>query len=191
MRNTKTLFFLLALAAIVSITSCSDSVSYAELLEKERHAANAYLANCRVATDVPSDTVFEVGPDAPYYRIDPEGNVYMQVIKAGDRKTDKVKNSERIYFRYMRYNLYYWYTYGEMLGEGNENDMNLAPTYFQYGNYTLNSSAQWGYGIQLPLKFLGVDSEVNLVIKSQFGWASEMSGVQPYLYHVRYFRNQI
>ncbi len=99
MRNTKKFFFLFALAAIVSMTSCSDSESYAQLLEKERHATNAYLANCKVVNNIPSDTVFEVGTDAPYYRIDPEGNVYMQVIKAGDRKTDKVKNSERIYFR--------------------------------------------------------------------------------------------
>ena len=35
------------------------------------------------------------------------------------------------------------------------------------------------------------NSEVNLVIKSQYGWASEISSVIPYLYHVRYFRNQI
>ncbi len=191
MKNTKLFLLLLALTAIAGMTSCNNSESYAELLDKERHAANAYLARCRVVNEVPSDTVFEVGTDAPYYRIDPEGMVYMQVIKASDRKSDKAKNSERIYFRYMRYNLYYWYTYGEMLGEGNENDMQAAPTYFNYGNFSLNSSAQWGYGIQLPLKFVGVDSEVNLIIKSQYGWASEIAGVQPYLYHVRYFRNQI
>lgn len=191
MRNTKVLFFLFALTAIVIMTSCSDSESYAQLLEKERHASNAYLANCRVVNDIPSDTVFEVGIDAPFYRLDPEGNVYMQVLKAGDRKTDKVKDSERIYFRYIRYDLYYWYTYGDMIGEGNENEMNLSPTYFQYGNFTLTTSAQWGYGIQMPLNFLGVDSEVNLVIKSQYGWSSEISSVRPYLYHVRYFRNQI
>ncbi len=191
MRNIKKLLFLLALVAIVFMSSCSDSESYAQLLDKERYATNAYLANCRVVNEIPRDTVFEVGADAPYYRIDQEGNVYMQVIKAGDRKTDKAKSSERIYFRYMRYNLYYWYTYGDMLGEGNENDMTMAPTYFQYGNYSLTTSAQWGYGIQMPLTFLGVDSEVNLIIKSKYGWSSEIAGVQPYLYHVRYFRNQI
>ncbi|MBO4721806.1 MAG: DUF4827 family protein [Muribaculaceae bacterium] len=191
MRNTRLLLFMLAFVAAVFMSSCSDSESYAELLEKERHATNAYLANCRVVNEIPSDTVFEVGKDAPYYRIDPEGNIYMQVLKAGDRKNDKVKDSEKIYFRYMRYDLYYWYTYGEMLGDGNENDMNLSPTYFNYGNYALANSAQWGYGIQMPLKFLGVDSEVNLIIKSQYGLASEISNVRPYLYHLRYFRNQI
>ncbi len=182
---------MLAIVAAVFMSSCSDSESYAQLLEKERHATNAYLANCRVVNEIPSDTVFEVGKDAPYYRIDPEGNIYMQVLKAGDRKNDKVKDSEKIYFRYMRYDLYYWYTYGEMLGNGNENDMNLSPTYFNYGNYALAASAQWGYGIQMPLAFLGVDSEVNIIIKSQYGLTSEISNVRPYLYHVRYFRNQI
>ena len=69
--------------------------------------------------------------------------------------------------------------------------MNAAPSYFLYGNYTLNVSSQWGYGIQLPLTFVGVNSEVNLIIKSQYGWMSEMAAVIPYLYHVRYFRTQV
>ena len=191
MKITRHFLFLTSLVAMIAMASCSDSESYADLLNKERHATNAYLANCRVVNEVPSDTVFEVGKDAPYYRLDDEGNVYMQVLKASDRKTDKAKTSEKIYFRYMRYNLYTWYVSGEMYGTGNEQDMNLAPTYFQYGDYSLAVSAQWGYGIQLPLTFLGVDSEVNLIIKSQYGLSSEISNVQPYLYHIRYFRNQI
>ncbi len=190
MRKSFYLMLMLALS-LVELSSCKDNDSYADLLNKERHATNAYLANCRVVNDIPSDTVFEVGTNAPYYRIDKDGNVYMQVLKASDRKTDKAKPSERIYFRYMRYNLLYWYSYNEMLGEGNENDMSYASTYFMYNNYSLATSAQWGYGIQLPLNFLGVESEVNLIIKSQYGLAAEMSGVQPYLYHIRYFRNQV
>lgn len=177
--------------AAVAFSSCSDSASYADLLNDERHATNAYLAGCRVVNEIPSDTIFETGKDAPYYKIDPEGNVYMQVIKASDRKADKAQKSEKIYFRYMRYNLNYWHEYGEMVGQGNEGDMNAAPSYFLYGNYTLNVSSQWGYGIQLPLTFVGVNSEVNLIIKSQYGWMSEMAAVIPYLYHVRYFRTQV
>ena len=191
MNITKTLLFFMALTLLLGITSCKDNESYADLLNKERQATNAYLATCRVVNEIPSDTIFETGTDAPFYRIDPEGNVYMQVIKATSRITDKAKSSEKIYFRYMRYNLEYWYTYGIMKGEGNENDMKYASTYFLYGNFSLSSSSQWGYGIQMPLSFIGVESEVNLIIKSQFGTMSEISGVQPYLYHVRYFRNQI
>lgn len=191
MNKTRNLLFLVAMVAALAMTSCKDNESYADLLNKERYATNAYLANCRVVNEIPKDTVFEVGEDAPFYRLGNEGNVYMQVIKAGDRKNDKAKTGEKIYFRYMRYNLYYWYTYNEMIGSGNEAEMNASPTYFQFGDYTLNISAQWGYGIQMPLNYLGVDSEVNLIIKSQYGWVTEISNVQPYLYHVRYFRTQI
>lgn len=191
MNKTRNLLFLVAMVAALAMTSCKDNESYADLLNKERYATNAYLANCRVVNEIPKDTVFEVGEDAPFYRLGNEGNVYMQVIKAGDRKNDKAKTGEKIYFRYMRYNLYYWYAYNEMIGSGNEAEMNASPTYFQFGDYTLNISAQWGYGIQMPLNYLGVDSEVNLIIKSQYGWATEISNVQPYLYHVRYFRTQI
>ena len=191
MIKSRHLTFMIAVVLMAIFASCSDSESYADLLNKERYATNAYLANCRVVNEIPNDTVFEVGKDAPYYRLDPEGNVYMQVLKASDRKTDKAKTSEKIYFRYMRYNLEYWHTYGEMYGSGNEDDMKSAPSYFQYGDYSLSISSQWGYGIQLPLAYLGVDNEVNLIIKSQYGWASEISNVVPYLYHVRYFRNQI
>ena len=45
--------------------------------------------------------------------------------------------------------------------------------------------------VQSLARTLGVESEVNLIIKSQYGWTSEISNVQPFLYHVRYFRNQI
>ena len=191
MSNSRKLSILMAIMAMLVVSSCKDSESYADLLNDERYATNAYLANCRIVNEIPADTIFEVGENAPYYRIDPEGNVYMQVLKASDRKTDKAKVSEKIYFRYMRYNLIYWYKYNEMYGSGNEQDMQAATTYFQYGDFTLTISSQWGYGIQLPLSLLGVNSEVNLIIKSQYGWTSEISNVQPYLYHVRYYRNQI
>ena len=69
--------------------------------------------------------------------------------------------------------------------------MSEQPTYFLYKDFTQATSSQWGYGIQLPLNFLGAECEVNLIIKSQFGWTSEISYVQPYLYHIRYFHSQI
>lgn len=76
-------------------------------------------------------------------------------------------------------------------GEGNAADMEYNPMYFRFGNYSLQSSAQYGSGIQLPLSYLGIDCEVNIVIKSQYGFTSEMTNVVPYLYNVRYFKSQI
>ena len=186
------IYFIFGLLTItMALSSCSDSQSYADLLNKERYATNSYLSNFRVVNEIPADTVFEQGTDAPFYKLDEEGNVYMQVVKATPRSDDKAQTSERIYFRYVRYNLSYWYSYNTMLGDGNELDMSAASTYFQYGNYSNAISSQWGYGIQLPLSFVGVNSEVNLIIKSKYGLASEISNVVPYLYHIRYFRSQI
>ena len=74
--NIKSILFLLAIVLMVGLNSCKDRESYADLLNTERHATNAYLAGCRVVNEVPSDTVFEVGKDAPYYRLDKEGNVH-------------------------------------------------------------------------------------------------------------------
>ena len=183
---------ILGLMALALFTSCNDDQSYADRLNDERNAVNSYLANHRVVMSVPEDSVFEVGIDAPYYRLDPDGNVYMQVLNAGDKEHDKAKIGEPIYFRYSRYNLATWYADGVLnMTSGNENTMDAVPCSFNYSDYTLPSSSQWGYGLQYPLIFLGVECEVNLIIKSQYGFTSEISYVTPFLYHVRYFHSMI
>ncbi|MBJ2167686.1 MAG: DUF4827 family protein [Muribaculaceae bacterium] len=188
------IFRKMALAAIafagVALASCEDTKSYAELLTDETHYVNAYLANHRVVAEIPADTVFETGEDAPYYRLDEDGNMYMQVLDAGT-KGNKVKADEQIYFRFTRWSLYN-YSGGELSGgAGNENDLSFANTWFRYGNYQLQTSSQWGSGIQYPLSLLPVDCEVNIVIKSQLGLTSEIAEVVPFLYHIRYYRPKI
>ena len=98
--------------AVLSLVSCENKENYADLLREERRACNSYLAGYEIVDEVPADTVFEVGPDAPFYRIDPEGNVYMQVLVAGDKSKRPVDN-QPVYFRFMRLDLGYLYTDGE------------------------------------------------------------------------------
>lgn len=192
MKRFFTRFFLLGLAALPLLTSCNDDQSYADRLNEERNAVNAYLADHRVVMSVPEDTIFEVGPDAPFYRVDVDGNVYMQVLNPGDRVNDRAKTGEPIYFRYARYNLATWYASGTWVQtSGNENTMDAVSCSFNFSDYTLPSSSQWGYGLQFPLLFLGVECEVNLIIKSQYGFTNEISYVQPFFFHVRYFHSQI
>lgn len=192
MRSFFNHFVWMGLAALALLTACSDDQSYADRLNEERNAVNAYLANHRVVMSVPEDSIFEVGPDAPFYRVDVDGNVYMQVLNAGDRVNDRAKTSEPIYFRYARYNLSTWYADGTWtMTSGNENTMDAVSCSFNYADYTLPSSSQWGYGLQYPLLFLGVECEVNLIIKSQYGFTSEISYVTPFFYHVRYYHSMI
>ncbi|MDE6498252.1 MAG: DUF4827 domain-containing protein [Muribaculaceae bacterium] len=178
------------LAAILALafTSCEKSRSYAELLQTENMAVNRFLADQKVVAEIPADSVFEVGPDAPYYQIDPEGNVYMQVL-AFDPDSPDIESDQVVYFRFMRYNLsLYTGSISALSGEGNEDDLTKSATSFRYQNFTLPSSSEWGSGIQLPLTYLKkLNCELNLVVKSQYGWQSEISYVQPFLIHVRYY----
>lgn len=183
---------LLSAAASLSLVSCDDSKSYAELLNDEAHYINSFLVDNIVAPEVPADTVFVTGADAPYYKLDPDGNLYMQVLNPGTKGNEVTKN-ELIYFRFMRYDLR---SYNSATGKfssswGNEDDLSLINTSFRYQNYQLASSSQWGAGIQTPLNYLPVDCEVNLVVKSSYGFTDEESNVIPYLYHLRYFRSKI
>lgn len=177
---------LFALGMLVPV-SCEDSKSYAELLTEQDHYVNNYLADQRVELDIPADTVFIYGPNAPYYRIDEDGTLYMQVIKPGT-KGNMVSNDEQIYFRYTRYSLAA-YKDGR-LPSGSGNNISLSPAWFRYNNYNLLSSYNWGVGVQRPLAFLPVDCEVNLVVKAQMGFTQESSDVLPYLFRLTYERRQ-
>ena len=191
--NLKFKFVLLSLVAVVCCTSsCSDNKSYAEQLADERVAVNLFLAVKKVINEIPADSILQTGKDAPYYRIDENGNVYLQVI-SNTGLDKRPKTDELIYFRYMRFNIVDWCVNGEddITLVGNMNDMNNPTTYFLYDNYSVDVSSQYGEGIQLPLKFVGMGSEVNVIIRSQVGISDEIADVQPYHWHIRYYRSKV
>ncbi len=179
---------LIPMAAAV-ISSCSSRKSYAQLLNDEDRAVNSFLANHRVINSIPADTVFETGENAPYYKLNPEGTLYMQVLDPGTR-TDKAEYDDLIYFRFTRTNLSTLWKTGETVFEGNDGDMSIQATSFRYQNFTLETYAYYGSGIQEPLKYLGIDCRVNIVVKSQLGISNEIASVTPFLYNLRYFRAQ-
>lgn len=189
--NTKILSYILIAIVALGIVSCSDNKSYAELLTDETKNVNAFLANQKVINEIPEDSIFEAGEDAPYYRIDETGNIYMQVVKYGTQ--EKAEDDQQVYFRYTRYNLsQYNAATGELPeGMGNSEDLEYEPTWFRFKNFTLTSSSQYGAGIQMPLYFLPLGSEANVVIKSQYGMTSEISYVTPFLYNIRYYKGKI
>lgn len=180
---------ILLIPAILLLMACNDSKSYNELLDEEDKAVNSFLANQRVELEIPADTIFETGEDAPYYRLDEEGNVYMQVINPGDREKNKAEIGENIYFRYSRIDLKEYETGAD--GNLGGNATSLTSSNFYFGDYSYSVSYSWGTGLQMPLYYLGIDCEVNLLIKSQYGNTDEISMVIPFVYHVKYYRPKI
>ena len=167
--------------------SCSKTKSYSELLLDEEHAVNWYLAQNEVEVRLPEDSVFKTGEDAPFYKMDGQGNVYMRVINHGD-KNYRAKSGDRVYFKYMRQNISDLkaglITKDDWIG--NAENMATSPTFFILDETNLTSSTKYGMGIQLPMKWLGYYSEVELVIKSIEGW-TDQADVIPVVYRVRYF----
>lgn len=190
MKFSSALTLLAIIIAGLCATSCSDNKSYAEQLADERLAANLYLSHYKLVNEIPADTIFQTGANAPYYRLDEDGQVYMQVLRAGSL-SDRPKYNDMIYFRYSRFDIISWCENdGEVYPLGNENDMSMQSTYFMYQNYMLPTSSQYGQGIQLPLSFVGVGSELNLIVKSQYGPSDEIANVKPYHYHIKYYWSQ-
>lgn len=179
--------FIITLIALLS--SCSKEQSYSELLRDEEKTINWYLSQQRVELNIPEDSVFITGKDAPYYKMDEDGHVYMQVISPGDRNSMAVKG-DLVYFRYMQMNLRNLQDYGTEIWTGNAENLGIGakPTSFVFGNNYLPSTTQYGTGIQVPLKYLGYDCEVNLVIKSIEGFTDNNFQCIPYVMNVRYFK---
>lgn len=185
--------------------SCDDKESYADLLNAENKAVNDFLADYPVIPTLPADDKFISVADiqkeypemsrveamklAPFYRMDDDGHVYMQVINPGSGT--KAFDNQLVYFRFTRWNLVFVYEQDIWQGNGNSTDLGSNTTSFRFGNETLQSTLQWGTGIQVPLKYLSVDCEVRMVIKSYRGPTEEISSVYPFLYQVRYFPSKI
>lgn len=195
--NIKTVIRHFSAAAVIAVslaglTACEDSKSYAERLEDENKAVNLYLANHHVVPYVPADTVFEVGEDAPYYCLDNNKGVYMQVISMGDGQM--ADSAQTVYFRFERFALTLYTGSDDNMDSldwsGNANDLITDAMSFKFMDYTNYNSVTYGTGIQQPLRFVPLNSYVRLIVKSQFGWSSEESYVTPFLYKIRYFKDQ-
>lgn len=176
------------LACILLAASCKDTKSYAELLGEENDAVERFLDTQTVIDEIPADSIFEVGKNAPYYKLDEDGYVYMQVLSIGDG--EKAQYNEVVFFRYSRINLLTLEEGSIPTESGNDNELGEAFS-FNFQNTELNSTTQYGTGIQQPLYYLPLNSRVNLVVKSKAGSMTDLTSVIPYLYDIRYLPSNI
>lgn len=196
-KKHKGIIFLAALSWIGMSVSCSKSQSYSELLREEERACNWFLADKNISLELPEDMKdlqtwetldangMEYGENAPFYKLDDEGYVYMQVVKAS---YDMVNEGDLVYFRFTRENIKDLYEGIETTPTGNADYLPNGTTSFVYKNTYLSSTTTWGTGIQMPLKYIGYNSEVNLVLKSYYGFAEEQSYCIPYIINIKYFK---
>lgn len=169
-----------------SITITQNPSTSEDLRNRENRAINKYISQFRVIDAVPDIKDIQTGSDAPYYKLDVDGKVYMQVLQKGNGSVPEY--GDKIYFRFDRYNLIYFLENG-YLGDpfGNISDISSSAT-----SFILNDEdSQWGSAIQMPLLLgLPLGSEVNLVVTSDLGFTNEIANITPFLYKVMYLRNE-
>lgn len=174
---------------LLSLGGCKDEESYSDLLRDEEKAVNWYLAQNKVALEIPENDDFLTGEEAPYYKMDDEGHLYMQVISKGEM-SNRPATGDKIYFRFNRWNLKIMAEGGNAPAEGNMDNLNSfwKSSYFFLGSTIYPSTTQYGEGIQVPMKYFGYNCEVNLIIKSYTGFSIDQSQCIPYKYNVKYFK---
>lgn len=194
MKIRRRIYDILALAIggvmLLATASCSKSESYSNLLKKEEKVTNWFLAQKKVEVNIPSDSIFISGEDAPFYKMDDDGYLYMQVVDPGS-KEKMAKKNQQIYFRYLRTNINEMYEGLNPKPVGNANTVILESQYasanFRFDNMTISSSITYGDAVQEPLKYLGTDCIVNLVVNSNRGFNAEQGQCIAWLMNVRYF----
>ncbi len=173
-----------------AFASCDDGKSYSDLLNEEEAAVNWYLAQNRVETRIPADSVFEVGPDAPFYRMNSDGTVYMRVLNMGDMDNRPVEG-QTVYMRYTLYDINTMHDNNstDLTGSGNAETVISGPSSFVFGNGVLTTTTSKGMGLQVPLNYLGYNCEVDLIVKSTEGPTSAVSECQALLFKgLKYFK---
>ena len=179
-------------------TGCSKGQSYSELLREEEKACNWYLSGQNVSLDLPEkpeDMITQAtldennmpyGDNAPFYKLDEEGYVYMQIVRASF--DEPVSEGDLVYFRFVRQSIKDLYEGVTIAPGGNGDNLANGTTSFVYKNTMLSSTTTWGTGIQMPLQYMGYNSEVNLVLKSYYGFTEEQSYCIPYIINVKYYK---
>lgn len=197
--NKLILFFLSLLVFGLTFQACDDTKTYAEMLEEEKDAINAFI----------KDNDIRIISQSEFYRNDSTtdisqneyvqlaSGVYMQIVdKGSENPADTVKNNDLILVRFMEYSII-------------EKDTMLTnlfePEIVDEFRYTVTSSSIAGIFIEgymlrgyqssavpagwlVPLNYVRDMAHVKLIVPSKMGHNSAMQSVYPYFYDIRKYQ---
>ena len=99
---------IMALLAVVTLFSCSDSVTYADMKKKERNAINRYIANQKIHKISEAkfeEQGFKTDTTKNEYVLFESTGVYMQIVRKGEG--EKLENGKpaTVLCRFKEYNI--------------------------------------------------------------------------------------
>ncbi len=166
---------------LVIFASCDNSDSYADRLDRERKNIKKFISehNIKVLDTYPTSGVFAANE---YFR-EPTTGVYINVIDSGNGKRASDTRHDYVNVRFT----------DAMSLPANESDtislsdIGVDPMVFMYGvqsSYVSSSSgtAEYYYlskGMAIPLKYVGEDAVVSLIVPFNSGSTVQQSASYP------------
>ena len=201
----KKLTFLLLLLAVASLgfQACDDTMTYAEMKEREDDAIAAFIRDSSITVISQSefyaqDSMTDLSRNE-YVQL--ASGVYMQIVDRGV-EGDTVKNNDEISVRFSEYNIldnYLNYTNMTIPSslEGfryTESSSSIAGVfltdansgYYTYYPLTVLGSPAVPAGWLVPWDYIYNKSHVKLIVPSDMGSQAAMASVIPYYYDIYY-----
>ncbi|NDV66968.1 DUF4827 domain-containing protein [Bacteroides sp. 224] len=211
MKKLLFLFFsLLALGA--AFQACSDSKTYAEMLEDERNAINKFIREHNIniisQEEFEKDTITDVSKNE-YVLL--SNGVYMQIVDRGTG--DTLKSRDEVLVRFIEYDIMesdttyasnynvdssvdaFFYTfnsstsYGQFATDTSGGiESRLAWFYYNYYNISASNLSSVPAGWLAPLRYIKDRAHVKLIVPSKMGHYYGQQYVYPYFYDIRKYQ---
>lgn len=186
--------FLLMLICGLAFQACSDSETYADLLDKERRGIDQFIKTNKIKVLTASE--FEkngnkTDVNANEY-VQFSNGVYMQIVNYGTGE-DSIKDRDVITVRFVEYDI--------LRKDTSLTNYNM-PLWVDVYDYTISGSTSSGRfrqgwlmnayessqvpeGWLVPLQYIKSGAEVKLIVPSKVGHNQAMQYVYPFYYHLR------
>jgi len=196
--------FLGIIIACIAFNACSDSVTYAELLEDEKEAINNFIFDNDITVITQKEfqdagCVTDVSKNE--YVLTTSG-VYMQIIDKGSEVLgDTIRNNDMVIARYAEYRLEK--DSAATLVMSNLGVAQIAnPDIFRYQKsgtsvsglftsgmmYYVYSSQTVPQGWLIPFNYVRDGARVKLIVPSKMGHETSMNAVKAYYYDIHKFQ---
>lgn len=180
----------------VGFQACDDTITYAEMKEREDDAINAFIRDSNIVVISQSefyaqDSMTDVSRNEYVQLV---SGVYMQIVDKGI-EGDTVRNYDEILVRFSEYNILDQYLYYSNLGvpymvdsyRYTESSTSIAGIFLPdsyYYNATGSTAVPAGWLV--PWDYIYNHAHIKLIVPSDMGSSNAMSSVIPYYYDIRY-----
>ena len=195
-----TFLFLALMALCIGFQACDDTKTYAEMLEDEDNAIEAFIRDSNITVISQSQFYAQDSTTDPAKNefVQLASGVYMQILDKGvEDKSDTVKNNDIILVRFSEYDVLNKYTSYSNL------DIVYMVDEFRYvvtsssiagiftgGNYMYSTSSSVNTAVPagwlVPLEYVRHKAHVKLIVPSKMGGNVGMQNVIPYYYDIKY-----